>query len=433
MMLHKSDQTHFPKHFAPAVVVNAICLFLMFLCLSGVQSVTEPTFTLPHRGCYYAAWSTYRVGKARFLPRHIDASLCTIIYYAFGDIHLDTVGSANAIPSVQTTPKPTFGFLTKAGASPYFNASLSVMDSAMEIRYVRRSYPNIKLVLSVGGWGTVNSFNAIAASSELRKFFISSMISVVRQIGYDGLDISWEYPAKKDLQYATLLFSEIREQLNIEAQNSGKPRLIFTAAVTNTSIEGYNVAEMIKNLDLINIMAYDLHNPLMEPTETGHHSQLFPPLSNTSSTNVKDVVEGWEKAGAPKSKIVVGLATYGDTWNLTSPGSFGLGAPAAGHGPLGFYTRSPGYLAYYEICEKIRSGELLAITPPDIQTPYAHSANGKWWISYEDENSLRTKVRWVTGKGYGGIFVWDITFDDFFGNCGVKYPLLYAIKSELKV
>jgi chitinase len=104
-------------------------------------------------------------------------------------------------------------------------------------------------------------------------------------------------------------------------------------------------------------------------------------------------VEKWEKAGAPKSKLVLGLAMYGNTWNLSSADNSGINAPARGHGPNGFFTRSDGYLAFYEICEKLRSGEIISTLQPDIKTPYARSSNGKWWTSYEDDVSLREKVR----------------------------------------
>ena len=106
-----------------------------------------------------------------------------------------------------------------------------------------------------------------------------------------------------------------------------------------------------------------------------------------------DFAEKWEQAGAPKSKLVLGLAMYGNTWNLTASDQFGIHAPAAGHGPQGFYTRSDGYMAYYELCEKLRAGELVSTLQPDIKTPYAHSSTGKWWTSYEDEASLHVKVR----------------------------------------
>ncbi|OQV15813.1 Acidic mammalian chitinase [Hypsibius exemplaris] len=405
-------------------------LVVCAITLPTTQSI-EPTFVLPHRGCYFSSWSIYRPGKAHFLPRHIDPSLCTILYYAFAEIKLDTPSSSGT-SNIRTRATQSFGFLTKAGSSPYTNASVSVMDTASQLKFLKRKNPNLKLILSIGGWGTASTITSIASSADLRRLFIPSLIRTIREIGYDGLDISWEWPTKSDAPYFTSLFTEIRAALDAEAQSTRTTRLIFTAAVGNTTMPGYNFPLMFQVLDLINLMTYDLHTPYFEPGETGHHTQLYPPFSNTSSTNVRDFAEKWEEVGAPKSKLVLGLATYGNTWNLTNADKFGIGAPTNGHGPQGFYTRSDGYMAYYELCEKIRSGEIISTVQPDIKTPYARSTVGKWWTSYEDENSLREKVKWAIGKQYSGVFVWDITFDDFFGGCGAKYPLLNAIKSEYR-
>ncbi|GAU89775.1 hypothetical protein RvY_02286 [Ramazzottius varieornatus] len=409
------------------LLITVVSFIASVVVLDKPVFSAEPKFILPHRGCYYASWSTFRPGKARFLPRHIDGSLCTIFYYAFAEIKLDASGGFDT-----NVIKPSFGFLTRAGASPYSNVSLSNLDSASDLKFLKRKNPDIKLMLSVGGWGTEQKFTAIAQSADLRKIFISTVIKSVRQLEYDGLDISWEYPLKKDAAYFTSLITDIRTAFDNEATSSGQTRLIFTAAVGNSTLEGYNVPLMNQSLDLINLMTYDLHTPYFEPTETGHHSQLFPPFSNSSSTNVRDFTEAWEKAGIHKSKLVVGLAAHGDTWNLTTNAT-GVGAKASGQGPPGFFTKTPGFLAYFEICEKIRSAELIPTLQPDIKTPYARSSNGQWWVSYEDETSVREKVRWTAQKRYSGVFLWDITLDDFFGGCGVRYPLLNAVKSEYKV
>lgn len=34
--------------------------------------------------CYYANWSAYRPGQAKFLPQNINPYLCTHLIYAFG-------------------------------------------------------------------------------------------------------------------------------------------------------------------------------------------------------------------------------------------------------------------------------------------------------------------------------------------------------------
>ena len=62
-------------------------------------------------------------------------------------------------------------------------------------------------------------------------------------------------------------------------------------------------------------------------------------------------IDFWlNEAGAPKEKIIVGIATYGMTFTLADPKDHGLKAAAVGGGRPGPYTGESGILAYYEVC-----------------------------------------------------------------------------------
>ena len=59
--------------------------------------------------------------------------------------------------------------------------------------------PNLKVLVSIGGWNAGNAIlNGVAASSTLRANLIASCISFFQQWGYDGIDIDWEYPVNSD-------------------------------------------------------------------------------------------------------------------------------------------------------------------------------------------------------------------------------------------
>lgn len=73
------------------------------------------------------------------------------------------------------------------------------------------------------------------------------------------------------------LLKELRQAFEGEAKTSGEPRLLLTAAVP-ASFEaiaaGYDVPEISKYLDFINVMTYDFHGQWER--QVGHNSPLKP-------------------------------------------------------------------------------------------------------------------------------------------------------------
>lgn len=60
-------------------------------------------------------------------------------------------------------------------------------------------------------------------------------------------------------------------------------------------------------------------------------------------------LEFYLSVGAPRHKIVVGIATYGMSFTLANREQHGMKAPVTGGGRPGPYTRENGILAYYEV------------------------------------------------------------------------------------
>jgi len=61
----------------------------------------------------------------------------------------------------------------------------------------------------------------------------------------------------------------------------------------------------------------------------------------------------WMQKGAAKSKLVMGMPLYGQSFTLTDSSMRDLNAKAQGPGEAGPYTRAGGFLAFYEVSRQL--------------------------------------------------------------------------------
>lgn len=360
------------------------------------------------RVCYYTNWSQYRPNEGKYLPKNINATLCTHIAIAFGKI-TDTLGP----------------FEWNDESTPYREGTFD------QIVKLKLTNPGLKVLLSVGGWNANSKpFNRVLESKMKTVMFAEQAAGYLRKKGMDGLDVDWEYPTNKQ-NYNTFI-QTLKNAFIEEANKSGKERLLLTSAVPAGKFNidrGFDIPFISKLMDFITVMTYDLHGSWEK--YTGHHSAMYAGDWETGPErylNVDWIMDYWHKLGVPKSKLNLGLPTYGRCFTLESIHRDGVNVRTKGASTAGKYTREQGFLSYYEICKMIKDGAKKMYIP-DQKVPYI--VKDDQWCGYDDIPSLKVKLQYVKSKGFGGVAVWSMALDDFNGICGPKYPLMTAIFNEM--
>ncbi len=297
-------------------------------------------------------------------------------------------------------------------------APLSTRDSVnlAALTSLKARNKQVKILISIGGWGGCKYFSDAALNDASRKKFANSAVALLQKHHLDGVDIDWEYPAQvgagnifrpADKQNFTEFLRALRNRLDEQGRQdkrTGPNHYLLTAATgADTSFVNHTeLGQAQRYLDYVNIMTYDLYHG--NDTLTGHHSNLHQSAKGDQSRNsTADAVDGHIRAGVPANKIVLGLPFYGRGWADVRPQDNGLYQPATGkrtfisHDELAAgYINKNGFVRYWDA---------------EAKAPYLWNPASRTFISYADEESFGYKLSYVRAKGLAGVMFWEYVHD----------------------
>nr|AQZ26770.1 chitinase 2 [Tigriopus japonicus] len=366
--------------------------------------------------CYWGTWATYRPKDGKFTPDDIDPALCTNLIYSFAGLDAETSTIKSLDPWMDLEE----------------NYALAGFRKATELKH---AYPNLKVTLAIGGWNEGSKkYSDLAADPEKRKVFVQSVVDFLQQHNFDGLDLDWEYPAKRGgIAEDKNNFIELIRDLKSAFESHNYLLTAAIGAPAATIDISYDIPLMYKYLDFVHIMCYDYHGKW--DRVTGHNSPLFSRTGETGldlTLNVDFTIKYLMKKGAIAEKTVIGVPFYGRAFTLMNPHDHDLGSKTKTTSFQGPYTREDGFLGYNEICEELmeQDNPWTTVWNEEHKAPYMFKDTK--WVSFDNEESIRIKSEYAYDNDLAGVMIWSIDTDDFRGNCGgPRFPLLRTINRAL--
>ena len=133
---------------------------------------------------YFVNWAIY---QRNFTPKNVVANQFSHLLYAFGDVHND--GEVVLSDLWADTGKHLDG---EGWNDP--NVNTNAYGCVKQIYEQKKANRKLKVLLSIGGWTWSSHFVAPASTPEGRQKFAETAVKLIANVGFDGLDIDWEYP-----------------------------------------------------------------------------------------------------------------------------------------------------------------------------------------------------------------------------------------------
>jgi chitinase len=232
----------------------------------------------------------------------LDVRQITHLNYSFGLVYNNERDETNA-----TLKDPAK--LHQIWLSPKVASDLALIPT------LRKQNPNLKVLLSVGGWGA-RGFSGAAATKETRAVFIRSAQAIVDKYALDGIDLDWEYPVNgawglvasqpADRDNFTALLKEMRDAF-------GHKKLVTIAVGANAQSpkSWVDVKAIAPLLDYINLMTYDMAYGTQYFNSNLYDSSAWPTVAAADKYSVDFVVNNYLAAGLKPQQMNLGIGFYG--------------------------------------------------------------------------------------------------------------------------
>lgn len=226
-------------------------------------------------------------------------------------------GTTDVMPHLdELTEINPFGYSVKSDGTLYDAMSIGQDPWTSLIAAARAKH--VRVVPTIM-WSDTDAIYATLSNSKKRRAFEDQIAEVVKQNGFDGIDIDFENKSAETRPYFSLFLEGLYQRLSktqfldctIEARTPPDSAFSKTPATLEYAND-YNAIN--RYCDRVRIMAYD----------QGHIDLKLDKLNNAATSTYSPVADpAWvekvvkyAEASIAKSKIVIGIPTYGYEYDV---------------------------------------------------------------------------------------------------------------------
>eukprot|EP01068_Selenidium_serpulae_P019198 Selendium_serpulae@DN6512_c1_g1_i21.p1 len=285
-----------------------------------------------------------------------------------------------------------------------------------------------KAMASIGGWSMSKHFPEVAATPEMKALFLQDCQRLI-DMGFDGIDIDWEFPGAGGMNFVGTdadfdNFAQLMEDIRAQI---GQDKLVTAAfSAATEKLEGFDWTRLSNSMDYFNMMTYDLNGGWSG--FAGHNAPLYEyPGEEFPGLHLDNLRIFLEGEGVDLGKVNFGGAFYG-RGIVTSDTTSTVGSPTVKQN-VDFEVDGPQEsavdLVHWDEYEGSPNYNYIVAQAPSLagesgsswerhwddsaKVPYG--VNGKYFISYDDKQSITEKSQYIVDHGLGGIIVWQIHGD----------------------
>lgn len=268
------------------------------------------------------------------------------------------------------------------------------MDLKNEIRNLKILYPMLRITLSISGTGE-KGFSYVTSNQMTRNIFIKSLVDVITEYGFTGVDISFE-DTEKISDGMIILLADLRKSLYALEEKTGQYYTISALLPSNKSfIENTDVHAVNLICDSLKIMNYDFQDN--ENKITSHASNLYS-IGKSWSSDI--CINEYIKKGVKREKILFGIPFYAQSWSGIKANEYrGLNQK---------FKKYDGALSVSDVEKKQNQG---FSEYWDKKQFASWLYDGDTFISFTSLKQLKEIITYVRKAKLGGIMYFEYSFD----------------------